>query len=238
MTPIEFLLMHREKVLAAYTGSPGEAWKKLVEQIQIHDAMAQNSFNAILKAFVFTCRFYESRLNAGLNTDTGLNDRLNELSGLNAKLNTELETVKCELNKTIDGLNEKLNNADRLNAELNKTIDGLNNRLNESRRLNLQLNKQLVKYRLNILDDDDDDDGLNKLNTGIGLNDSDRGLNTMDEPVKSKLNISGWTVAKSGRYFRAFRKIKGRVYGVHLGLSLDDAESKIAAKIEQIGGGE
>ncbi|WP_028323317.1 hypothetical protein [Desulfatirhabdium butyrativorans] len=233
MTPIEFLLEHREKVLASPVDSAKESWRVLDAQTQIHEAMSENTFRVILKPFVETCRFYNTRLNG----------RLNELAGLNVKLNKELETVKCELNnaerlnvelnKTIDRLNEQLNNSQRLNAELNNSIDRLNDRLNESRRLNERLNSQLVKYRLNVFDDVE----LNELNTNGQLNKSDKELNTMDEPVKQKLNISGWTVAKSGRYFRAFRKIKGRVYGVHLGLSLDDAETKIRAKEAALLGG-
>jgi hypothetical protein len=46
----------------------------------------------------------------------------------------------------------------------------------------------------------------------------------------------GWTVAKSGRYFRAFKKIGGKLHGVHLGASIEGAEEKIKAKAEQITG--
>ena len=60
-------------------------------------------------------------------------------------------------------------------------------------------------------------------------------LNTLDDTgLNTKLNILGWTVTKSGKYFRAFRKIKGKVHGVHLGKSLDGAESKIQVKQSQI----
>lgn len=59
----------------------------------------------------------------------------------------------------------------------------------------------------------------------------------MMEPERTALNIAGWTVAKSGGYFRAFKKIKGRVHGVHLGLDLTNAETKIEAKRLQMQGG-
>ena len=128
------------------------------------------------------------------------------------------------------GLNNGLNNDDQLNNRLNKIIDELNTKLNTLERLNKKLNNDLVKYRLNIFDDDG---GLNtRLNTMERLN---AGLNNSDESgLNKKLNIWGWTVTKSGNYFRAFRKIKGKLHGVHLGKTLDGAELKIQSKQSQI----
>ncbi len=214
MTPIHFLLEHREAVLSAFSGSPKEAWRKLIiETPEINDAMVFNTFKVIVGPFVKTCRFFDGRLNdsgAELNkTDVGLN----------------------KLNETIVGLNEKLNSKQELNEKLNTQIQELNTRLNNLEGLNVGLNNELVKFRLNVPD-------------GTGLNESDdtklnTGLNGMEtDQVKSKLNIAGWTVAKSGKYYRAFRKIKGRVHGVHLGKSLDDAEQKILTKKSQIQGSE
>jgi hypothetical protein len=112
------------------------------------------------------------------------------------------------LNETIDGLNNQLN--DRLNNQVRE----LNNRLNTLERLNEKLNNEIER-----------------------LNNTEKKLNNMDaEQVKSRLNIEGWTIAKSGRYFRAFRKIKGRVVGIHLGLTLDGATEKIKEKAAQITG--
>ena len=139
-------------------------------------------------------------------------------SGLNNGLNND------------DQLNNRLNNESGLNVGLNKIIDELNTKLNTLERLNKKLNNDLVKYRLNIFDDDG---GLNtRLNTMERLN---AGLNNSDESgLNKKLNILGWTVTKSGNYFRAFRKIKGKLHGVHLGKTLDGAELKIQSKQSQI----
>ena len=194
MTPIAFLIEHREQVLNAYDGSnglQGETWKTLLPQIQVEQSMKENTFRTILKPFVETCRFFDGQLN--------------------------------KLNKTITGLNEKLNNEQELNTKLNNQVQELNNRLNTLDGLNAELNNELEKCRLNVSD--------------AGLNNSDEKLNT-DEPAKQKLNIAGWTVIKSGRYYRAFRKINKKVHGVHLGKSLDDAEIKIRAKQEQLSGGD
>jgi hypothetical protein len=151
-SPIKYLLQNRVQVLSAFTGSPVEAWKRLVADIQIDAAMKENTFRTIIKPFVEVHQYFEAGLNNQLN---------NEIDRLNTELNTFRE------------------------SRLNKTQGGLNNMETEQ--------------------------GLNK-----------------------KLNIDGWTVAKSGRYFRAFRKIRGKVQGIHLGLTLDGAAEKIKAKSEQI----
>ncbi len=161
MTPIQFLLEHREDVLLAYDGSPLEAWQKLVDRIHVDKAMTENTFRTMLKPFAETCRYFDGRLN--------------EMTELNEKLNSRIQEL--------------------------------------SDRLNVELNKELAKYRLNV---------------------SDSELNVPDNKTPNRLNIAGWTVAKSGQYYRAFRKIKGRVYGVHLGKDLTDAETKISRKERQI----
>ena len=123
------------------------------------------------------------------------------------------------LNETGAGLNNE--------QELNNQVQELNNRLNTLEGLNEKLNNEIE--RLNA-----------KLNTfrESGLNKTEERLNNMEteQGLNKKLNIHGWTVAKSGRYFRAFKKIKGRVQGIHLGLTLDGAAEKIKAKAEQITG--
>ncbi|KPA15976.1 hypothetical protein MHK_003817, partial [Candidatus Magnetomorum sp. HK-1] len=42
-----------------------------------------------------------------------------------------------------------------------------------------------------------------------------------------KINIDGWSVQKSGGYFRMFKKINGQVHGIYIGKNLD---KKIAQK--------
>lgn len=216
MTPIKFLLENEAIVRAAFDGSSKKAWSILLIQLpEITNVMALNSFRVLIRPFVETCRFFDDRLNK-LNTHEGLN-KLNE--GEAQKLNTHIE----ELNKTINGLNTELNNDHELNIKLNTQIEELNIRLNTLDGLNTELNNELVKCRLNIPDSEQ-------------LNNSGERLNMKTEQVKQKLNIAGWTVAKSGGYFRAFKKIKGRVYGVHLGRDLVNAEAKIEAKRLQMQG--
>jgi len=103
---------------------------------------------------------------------------------------------------------------DGLNEKLNETITRLNEELNNEQKLNKKLNIEIEELN-------------KKLNTLDGLNEK---LNTPDMPVKTSINISGWTVTKQDKYFRAFKKIKGKGYGVHIGKNLDDAAAKIEAK--------
>ena len=107
---------------------------------------------------------------------------------------------------------------DGLNKKLNETITRLNEELNNEQELNKKLNTEIEELN-------------KKLNTLDGLNAK---LNTLDAPVKTSMNISGWTVTKQDKYFRAFKKIKNKVYGVHLGKNLDNAVAKIEAKEEQL----
>jgi len=107
---------------------------------------------------------------------------------------------------------------DGLNEKLNETITMLNTELNNEQELNKKLNTEIEELN-------------KKLNTLDGLNEK---LNTTDMPVKTSINISGWTVTKQDKYFRAFKKIQGKVYGVHLGKNLDDAAAKIEAKEGQL----
>jgi uncharacterized phage infection (PIP) family protein YhgE len=139
-------------------------------------------------------------------------------AGLNDGLNVSDTGLNDRLNETVAGLNTQLNNEQELNTQLNNQIHELNNRLNTLEGLNSRLNNEVEQLN-------------NKLNKA-----DEPGLNNIDETVKQKLNIGGWTVAKSGRYFRAFKKINGRVQGIHLGLTLDDAADKIRAKAEQLTG--
>lgn len=127
---------------------------------------------------------------------------------LNAKLNIPY---------LLESLDE-LNMVKQLNTELNKQIE-LNTELNSNAELNT------VKQELDAVKHE-----LNKLNSQ-GLN-----IQVKQEAVKHGLNIGGWSVQESGGYFRAFKKVGGKMYAVYLGKNLDDAETKIRTKEAAIRG--
>ena len=54
---------------------------------------------------------------------------------------------------------------------------------------------------------------------------------------KQKLIIAGWSVQESHGYFRAFKRIDGKMKGIYLGKTLEGAEQKIRAKEKNLQSG-
>jgi len=103
----------------------------------------------------------------------------------------------------------------------------LNTRLNTDTELNrVKQELEQVKQELN---------RLQELNTELN---KEHELNTpvKQETVKQKLNIAGWNIIQYKNYFRAFKKVAGKLHGVYLGKSLDGAEQKIMNKEQQLAG--
>ncbi len=84
---------------------------------------------------------------------------------------------------------------------------------------NIKLNEELNKYRAEI---EFLHEKIDELKRG---------------PGPGKNNISGWTLTKSGEYFRLFKKVGGQVKGIHLGKIFDreKAIEKIKAKESELG---
>jgi hypothetical protein len=59
-------------------------------------------------------------------------------------------------------------------------------------------------------------------------------IHGVNAAVKQGVNISGWSIQESKGYFRAFRKMGGKMYAVYLGKTLENAETKIELKEQQI----
>jgi len=51
---------------------------------------------------------------------------------------------------------------------------------------------------------------------------------------KKTINICGWTITICNGYYKAFKKIKGKVHGVHIGKSLASAEIKILKMADRL----
>ncbi len=133
----------------------------------------------------------------------------------------QYSTILLEINKMLNSgelLNSKLNN----DAALNSVKQELENVKQELNRLNL-LNTEL-------------NNTIESLNSGKMLNMINKEDSLMDD--KQPINISGWSVIKFGRYFRAFRRFGRKMHGVYLGKTLEGAEQKIQAKQLQLAGGE
>ncbi|WP_321492164.1 hypothetical protein [uncultured Desulfobacter sp.] len=50
-----------------------------------------------------------------------------------------------------------------------------------------------------------------------------------NQSEKRKIKIGNWNIVKSGDYYRAHQRIKGKVHGVYLGKKLKEARAKIEA---------
>ena len=117
--------------------------------------------------------------------------------------------------------------ADELNKQLHNQQE-LHEKLHNEQELNERLHNQLRELH--------EEQELNeKLYNDERLNEK---LHENQE-LNEKLQISGWTIGKSGKsgeYYRAFRKVSGKVHAVHLGRHLDliDAKIKIDFKFEQL----
>ncbi len=47
---------------------------------------------------------------------------------------------------------------------------------------------------------------------------------------KQGLTVLGWSVQQSGGFYRAFKRVSGKIEGVYIGKDLSSAESAIQAK--------
>lgn len=104
-------------------------------------------------------------------------------------------------------LNKKLNNAE-LNNAVKQELEQVKQQLNTLQELNSQLNNQL------------------ELNNPV-----------KQSRVKQGLTVAGWSIQCSGGFYRAFKRVNGKIEGVYIGKSLNSAESKIEAKAEQLRSG-
>ena len=219
MKPAETLVMHRVRVQELYTETG--SWAKVYE-------ILSKSLSEIAGMSVATFKQYAPiliELNKALNNDEQLNipvkqdDELNtvkqELEQVKQELN-RLQELNTELNKRVE-LNNSLNNDNELNT-VKQELDEVKQELSKQIRLNTELNNSVEK--LNI-----------QLNKQHGLN-----MEVKQGVVKQKLNIAGWSIQESGCYFRAFKKVAGKMKAVYLWKNLDDAETKIQAKQSQIQG--
>lgn len=48
-----------------------------------------------------------------------------------------------------------------------------------------------------------------------------------NQPEKQKIKVGNWNIVKSGGYYRAFRRIDGKIHGVYVGKKLNKARDKI-----------
>ncbi len=119
-------------------------------------------------------------------------------------------------------------------ASQQRIIDGLRYRLANS--AELQARVDILQKECNLLRDTREELALKverlrethrRLKETIKeLREKQRGKATDTMPK----TLAGWSIQKSGGYYRAFRRVGGKIHGIHLGVTLEGAEQKINAK--------
>ena len=157
------------------------------------------------------------------------------------RVELELETIQNEVKKQKKEkrnlLKEvylvKQNKEKKDKEELNK-MENLKKEVKQVKQDNIEIKEELLKsHNLNIKLENE----LNKVkqdNKKIlsKVKQSDKQLVEKSAKVKQKeksrkINIDGWSVQKSGGYYRMFKKINGQVNGIYIGKILD---KKVAQK--------
>ena len=244
MKPTDLLIKHQAEIqkLYAKNGTWLKTYKKISESVPEIVGMSLATFEQYAPITMEVCKWYiTSNLLANLVSDNKLNEvkqelkTQQELNRLNdAELYKKMMLI-CELNKQIEQVSQKLNTEIesnrindanlkeqiRLNTELNNSVEKLNSQLNNLAGLNLPVKYDedlcTVKQKLSEV--------KQEANSQIKLN-----KEVKQDQDKQKLNIAGWSIQKSNGYYRGFKKIAGKVQGVYLGKTLDDAEQKIMKK--------
>ena len=128
-----------------------------------------------------------------------------------------------ELSKVKQSLEETTLERDRLQAEL----DELTKRFNEVKQILGNENKRLERENERLRSE------VEKAGAGTGRLNNQVKQTEADIPA----NVEGWTVGKSGPYYKLFKKIDGKVKGIHMGKAFDRerAVEKIRAKEAELG---
>ena len=161
------------------------------------------------------------------------------------KLNTvsqNLEAVKQELNIKREELAKVIQELDQVKQELansqselyrvKQELEEVKQKLDKSEELNTVSQERLDKVIQSeqVRQDLANADGLYMVKQ---IDEVSQKLNKHNpgSKVKQRLAISGWSIQQDRHgYFRAFRKIGGKLKAIYLGKSLDGAEERIRAK--------
>jgi len=149
-----------------------------------------------------------------------LNSKQAELSKVNqelAEVKHQLSICEAELSKANQEWLSKVNQLDEVIQELaikQEELNTVSQRVDE------------VKHELTKAEE------LSKVShTGAGR------LSRVNQSgeVKQRLSIAGWNIQQDGHgYYRAFKKISGKLYGLYLGRSLKGAEERIQAREAEV----
>ena len=131
--------------------------------------------------------------------------------------------VKQNNNQLFKELKQVKQNNIILQNKSNKINGNLIDAQNQKEKLVNELNK-VKQINTKLIDD------LNKLNEENSI--LHQKLNKVKQSElnesknKVKMNINGWSVQKSGGYYRLFKKIDDKVHGIYLGKTINENKAK------------
>ena len=143
------------------------------------------------------------------------------IKGIDSQVETislELKMKKQEKNKLIEELSlVKQKKTKMIKDELNR-IKQIEINANATKQENAVLKEKLlkmdrIKKELN--------KELNKVKQELLVKQKDK-----QQETSKGINIDGWSVQKSGGYYRMFKKINGKVHGIYLGKYLDQEKAR------------
>ena len=121
------------------------------------------------------------------------------------------------------------------NGSWTKTYETLSTEINELAEMSVATFKQYAGIMIEFNKSLNSDDELTAVKQELEqVKQELKKIQGPNPAVKHGINISGWSIQESKGYFRAFRKMGGKMYAVYLGKTLENAEAKIGMKEQQI----
>ncbi len=126
---------------------------------------------------------------------------------------------------------QRLDSSNGLNKVIQTELDQVKQKLNRQEELNKVIQVELDKVK------QERDQVKQELDRSAGDRELNKVIQDKADTVKQKLNISGWSIQQDRKgYYRAFKKINGKLRAVYLGKSLDGAVDKINRNLCEITG--
>ena len=235
----DWIYKNREVVLSCYLESgesPKKTWDRLTGMFPELDGLTKfNSFKTYLKPTVEMLNRVQPEMEPG-------DEKFNEVKQSLEAATAERDRLQAEL----DELTERFNEVQQERDELRKTLNLLNRTPDKS-----ESGLAGVKQAL---DEATTENGILKTelmesselfhkvkqDRGFLLAENERlkaEIERMKSGPKNSTNIDGWTLSKTGGYFKLYKKVDGKVKGIHLGKAFDRerAVEKIRAKEAELG---
>jgi len=181
----------------------------------------------------------ESSFNNYIYTFPIVFNELNKIKQENLALQVENESIKQQLNTSLNNLETAIQDKEIAISELNSIkqsikhsevngMNGLNNELNSALNMPTDTDKFAIFRQ-------ETEQKFVELNNRIKqIESNEQAIKQIKQTVKQKglNNVGKWNIVESGGYYRAFRNINGKNIGIYIGREFteENAREKITAK--------